>query len=313
MAPEDLLTANSLLGSAGSLGQLAGPAAASAVLAIGNFHAAFVIDAVTYLIGAAVIVPLPRRTRAGGQTAGAGRPGAARVRSFLRESGEGLGVIWQSPGLRLVVLAAVAVTVTSAAYLVVEPVYARVVLHRPPSQFALFEAVAGAGGVVTGLLLPRARRLAGAALATRAQRRAGAGGGVRRAEAGVWWVAAAGVGYGITAGLFTGTTSVPVAYASVFAWGCAGATFYTLAGTVVQQITPEGTLGRVFGVYGTLGSVANTGTLPVAGLVLAQLGIRPAAALLAAIPVVICLASLARVPRAAIGHRATEGQADEVY
>lgn len=41
----------------------------------------------------------------------------------------------------------------------------------------------------------------------------------------------------------------------VFAWGCASATFYTLAGTVVQQITPEDTLGRVFGVYGTLGSV----------------------------------------------------------
>jgi len=44
-----------------------------------------------------------------------------------------------------------AVTFTSGALLVVEPLYARQVLHRPPSQFALFEAAAGVGAFLAGL------------------------------------------------------------------------------------------------------------------------------------------------------------------
>jgi hypothetical protein len=46
---------------------------------------------------------------------------------------------------------------TSGAFLIVEPLYARHVLGRPPSQFALFEAAIGIGAIVTGLALSRAR------------------------------------------------------------------------------------------------------------------------------------------------------------
>jgi MFS family permease len=59
VAADDLLAANGLLGAAASAGQVAGPLAASAALALSGFPAAFVLDAASYLIGAAVVAPLP--------------------------------------------------------------------------------------------------------------------------------------------------------------------------------------------------------------------------------------------------------------
>jgi len=76
VAADDLLAANALLGAA-SAGQVAGPLAASAALALSGFPAAFVVDSATYLIGAAVVAPLPLRPRPGRRR----RPGRGSRRS----------------------------------------------------------------------------------------------------------------------------------------------------------------------------------------------------------------------------------------
>jgi MFS family permease len=68
------------------------------------------------------------------------------------------------------------------------------------------------------------------------------------------------------------TAIVPAAYLGAFLRGCAGATFYTLGATVIQQLSPADATGRVFGVSGMLGSVADTVALPAAGLVVAASG-----------------------------------------
>jgi len=84
---------------------------------------------------------------------------------WFRELSQGIGLVARQRAARLVVLLSAAFTFTSASFLVVEPLYARHVLHRPPSQFALFEAAAGAGAILTGLAISRFRgglsRLAG--------------------------------------------------------------------------------------------------------------------------------------------------------
>ena len=109
----------------------------------------------------------------------------------------------RDPGLRAIALARMGVIFTSGAFLVVEPLYARHVLDRPSSQFALFEAATGIGAVVTGLVLPVIRRrLPG----TRSPMRL---------------LAAGAISYGLAAALFTGTPWVPVAYLGAFAWGAA--------------------------------------------------------------------------------------------
>jgi MFS family permease len=272
--PDDLLAANSLLGVTNSVGQIAGPLVASVLLATVGFRAAFVADAITYLAGAAVLLPLPLLPRV------LPRPG--RPDSQVADTATGrrwLLTVARDPGLRRVALARVGVMFTSGAFLVVEPLYARHVLGRPPSQFALFEAAIGIGAIVTGLSLPRVRsRWSGTRAGMRAAPRA---------------LAAGAIGYGLAAALFTGTAWAPAAYAGAFAWGASGTVFYTVAATTLQRLAPPDALGRVAGVISTAESATEAVSLPLAGVLVAIAGIRPGALVIGAVAVAAGLACLA--------------------
>jgi predicted MFS family arabinose efflux permease len=262
VADDDLLAANGLLGAAASAGQVAGPLAASAALALSGFPAAFVLDAATYVVGALVVLPLPVRPLP---------PPVQRAR-WWRDLGAAAALVARRPSLRLVVLTGAAVTFTSAAYLVVEPLYARHVLHRPPSQFALFEAAAGTGSILAGLALSRLRtRLAGGPT-----------------------LALGALGYGLAACLFTGTTLVPVAYLGAFVWGVFGALFGAVSLTRLQRLAPADAHGRVFGLVATVQSGIETIGLPLGGLTLATLGLRSGPLVLAAVAVAGGLGCLIR-------------------
>jgi predicted MFS family arabinose efflux permease len=259
VAADDLLAANALLGAAASAGQVAGPLAASATLALSGFPAAFLVDAASYLIGAAVVAPLPVRA-----VPPAEHPG------WWRELAEGIALVARGRAVRFVVAVSAAVTFTSASYLVVEPLYARHVLHRPPSQFALFEAAAGTGAILAGLVISRVRaRLAGGPV-----------------------LAASAVVYGLAAGLFTGTTSVPVAYCGAFVWGAGGSVFAAVGLTMLQRAAPVPAHGRVMSVAATIQSWVETIALPLGGAILAALGVRAGALALAGITVTAGLAGV---------------------
>jgi MFS family permease len=273
--PGDLLAANSLLSVTSSVGQVAGPLAASVLLATAGFGAAFVADAATYLAGVAALLPLPLLPPPGQPASSApapGGPSADRTRSaggrrWLRAATAGTEAVAHDPGLRLVALARMAVMFTSGAFLVVEPLYARHVLGRPPSQFALLEAAIGIGAIVTGMALPLARRrLSGTGASTRA-------------------LAAGAIGYGLAAALFTGTTWIPAAYLGAFAWGVSGTVFYTVAVTTLQQLAPADMLGRVMGAISTAESATETVSMALAGVLVAVAGIRSGALALAAVAV----------------------------
>jgi hypothetical protein len=267
VAADDLLAANSLLGVTSSIGQIGGPLAASVLLATVGFGAAFVADAATYLAGVIVLLPLPLLP-----LPAESRSASGRLR--LRAATAGAVAVARDPGLRLVALAGMAVMFTSGAFLVVEPLYARHVLGRPASQFALFEAAIGIGAIVTGLALPRVGgRLTGTGSATKA-------------------LAGGAIGYGLAAALFTGTTWIPAAYFGAFAWGASGMVFYTVAATALQRLAPAGTLGRVAGVISTAESASETASMPMAGAVVAIAGIRLGAIALAGVAVaagIMCL------------------------
>src|SRR3984957_1660616 len=136
--PDDLLAANSLLSVTSSIGQVAGPLAASVLLATVGFGAAFAADAATYLAGVVVLLPLPLlplpEEPADGARSSGGSP-AAKSRSGgggprLRAATAGAVAVARDPGLRLVALALMAVMFTSGGFLVVEPLYPRPVLGR---------------------------------------------------------------------------------------------------------------------------------------------------------------------------------------
>ena len=279
---DDLLAANSLLGVTSSIGQVGGPLAASVLLATAGFSAAFVADAATYLAGVIVLLPLPllpppaepARGPQGACGPASAESGSAAGRPRLRGATAGAVAVARDPGLRLVALAGMAVMFTSGAFLVVEPLYARHVLGRPASQFALFEAAIGVGAIVTGLALPRVSgRLTGTGATTRA-------------------LAGGAIGYGLAAALFTGTTWIPAAYFGAFAWGASGMVFYTVAATALQRLAPAGTLGRVAGVISTAESATEAASMPLAGAVVAIAGIRLGALALAGVAVAAGVACL---------------------
>jgi hypothetical protein len=195
---------------------------------------------------------------------------------LLRTAAAGAAAVARDPGLRVIALARMGVIFTSGAFLVVEPLYARHVLNRPASQFALFEAVIGAGAIATGLVLPVIRR-----------RLPGTRSPVRLLAAGA-------ISYGLAAALFTGTTWVPVAYLGAFAWGGGGTVFYTVAATTLQRLAPAGMLGRVAGVISTAESTTESASMPVAGALVAAAGLRPGALVLAAVAVAAGAACLLR-------------------
>jgi MFS family permease len=273
---DDLLVANSLLGVTGSIGQVAGPLVASVLMATTGFRIAFAVDAATYLVGVLVMFPLPvlplpdepREAR----PAATGRSAYER----LRRTTAGAAAVARDPELRHVAVARMGVIFTSGAFLVVEPLYARHVLGRPPSQFALFEATIGAGAILTGLALPVIRRRLPAN------------------RAAVRLLAAGAISYGLAGALFTGTPWVPVAYIGAFAWGTSGTVFYTIAATALQRLAPAGTLGRVAGVISTAESATETVAMPAAGALMAVAGLRPGALALAAVAVAAGTACLLR-------------------
>jgi hypothetical protein len=269
VASGDLLAANSLLGVTSSIGQVAGPLAASVLMAAAGFRVAFAVDAATYVAGALVVFQLPllplpdERQQAG--AAVPRRPAAGTA--WLRTARAGAAAVARDPGLRRVALARMGVIFTSGAFLVVEPLYARQVLGRPPSQFALFEAAIGAGAIVTGLALPVIRRRLPAS------------------RPAVPLLAAGAISDGLAAALFTGTPWVPVAYLGAFAWGAGGTVFYTVAATTLQRLAPAETLGRAAGVISTAESAVEAVSMPAAGAVTAVAGLRPGALALAAVAV----------------------------
>jgi MFS family permease len=264
--PGDLLAANSLLGVTASIGQVGGPLAASVLMAVAGFRAAFAADAAMYLVNALVVIPLPNLPRPDESgTADTGR--SAHAVSWLRKATAGAVTVARDPALRRVALARMGVIFTSGAFLVIEPLYARHVLGRPPSQFALFEAAIGAGAIVTGLALPVIRRRLPAG------RSAGT------------VLAAGAIGYGLAAALFAGTPWIPVAYLGAFVWGVSGTVFYAVAATTLQRLAPAKALGRVAGVISTAESTVENVSMPLAGMLIAGVGIRSGALILAAVAV----------------------------
>ena len=106
---------------------------------------------------------------------------------------------------------------------------------------------------------------------------------------------ASAIGYGLAAGLFTGTASVLVAYAGAFAWGVAGSVFGAVGLTTLQQAAPVDAHGRVMSVAATIGSWVETLALPLGGVTLATLGVHAGAAALAGIAVAAGLIGLGSI------------------
>lgn len=237
---EDLLAGNALLGAAEQSAIVFGPLAGAGATALWGVRAPFLFDAVTFVVGAAAVVPVVLR------------PVAVAPRApVARELAQGWRLAVSIREVRQTLALAAAVFATWGAFFVIEPLYVRDVLHRSPVVLGLFQTSFGVGLIGATLMLPRV--------------------GDRVASVRVLALSVA--VSGVTAATYVGTRSVVVAAIAVFLWGVDVAFFVPPMRTLLQRATPVEAHGRVLGMASMLDAWGNLLGIPITGLLVATLGV----------------------------------------
>ncbi len=263
VADEDLVQANALLGGASQSAIVFGPLLAALAIGVIGIEGAFVIDSLTYVIGVLVLIPIVIGSSAGASP-------ETTVGADIRE---GFRVVQRRPRLRLLLGMAGSVYVIWGAFLVIEPVYVREVLHGSPTMLAMLQATFGVGLLLTTLVVTRL--------------------GERVARVRIAAVAAA--ASGIAAALYIGTTIPAVAFAGIGVWGCVTSFFVVPARTLMQRSAPVETHGRVMALDGTVNSGGHLVALPLVGLAATAVGVQVAGIAFAVVPIAGGLLTLWRV------------------
>ena len=240
---DDLVAANALLGGADDLAMVVGPILAAVVNLNWGLAGAFLVDAGTFLVGAAVALRL--------DVAPVERSSHER-RSAWREIREGAALAWRIRGLRWTFALLGATYAVWGIFGVVEPLYVRDLLGEPDTTFALLQTVFGLGLVGAGLIL-----------ATWGQ-----------GAAHPRFLALATIVSGVAAMSYVGTTWLPLALVGVFAWGACVAFFYAPAKTLLQRYGPVAAHGRILSINQTLEPVADLVFTPLAAVALLRGDVR---------------------------------------
>ena len=262
----DLLEANALLAMADQSAIVLGPLVAATVIAAANVRTTFYVDAFTFLVGAASILPLRLRPL----TAPPGRE------SVWREVQAGLQLAWSTPVVRRTLSLAAAAFASWGAFFVLEPLYVRDVLHRSSALLGLFQTAFGIGLLGTTAVLPRI--------------------GDRLASVRVLAVSVA--VSGVAAATYVGTHLVAVAFVGVVAWGVDMAFFEPPMQVLLQRATPTSAHGRILALSSTADGVAEVVAIPLTGLCVGVLGVRGSGVLVGALAVAAGLAGWAAQRRA---------------
>ena len=240
--PSRLFEANAVLTAAHDLSIVVGPVLAAGVISWWGIRAAFVVDALTYVVGALVVAPLRLRPLA-----------TERVRArAVDEIREGLRIVRGTPVAVTLFTLGFAMWLSYGTFAVLEPLYVRDVLDAPVTTLALLQTVFGVGLVGTGLSLPVLRRH------------------LERTGALALVIVAAGV----SAGLYGGTSNVAVAFGGVFLWGIASGLFGAPSRTLLVRATPDGAHGRVLAGWRMVQQLGHVVPVAAAGLLAEVAGVQ---------------------------------------
>ncbi len=225
--PAQIPDANGLVSSSRSALRFVGASIAGGFIVTVGATAGVALNALTFLVSAALLVGLsvPETRRA--------RP-AARSRSYLKDVRDGFGWLWKARGFFQLTVSATFFNFCSSLIGTFAVVFATLVLHGNALVFAFLLAAEVVGAGLGSLLVGP----------THALRRAG------RA-----WVVPYGAASGAVAILLAFFPSVPLALAAFFAFGLLAGYAGTAWLTAAQLLVPTEMQGRYFGVD-NLGSIA---------------------------------------------------------
>ncbi len=250
-----LAQANALLATAFQSSLAFGPLVAAVAISWFGVEGAFIVDAITYGVGIAVLLPF----KVG---AVAVREVSVGVRADLRE---GFALVRQSSELRGLLGSAAAVYLIWGGFAVLEPIYVRDVIGESTTTFALLQTAFGVGMMVSGIMVSR--------LGDRAAKRS--------------VVAIAIFGSGAAAVIYAATQSLPVAFVGIVVWGTATAWFVGPLMTLIQRAAPIEAHGRVFGVNTTIQNAAHLVSLPLVSLAIGVVGVQLTGVMVGLVPMMV--------------------------
>ncbi len=207
---------NGALETAGNAAFVAGPAMGALLAHFGEIDHIFILDAVTSLVAAALILKVKVRSFAAPEEA---------KRSAFAEIKQGFAVTYSKSSLRLFITTGTATWLAFGAFGSVEPLFFRDVLDVGPETLGLVNAIFGLG------------MIGGSVLMVKMPER------FMTARSVVFGVSATGLG----AVLYAGTADLRVVILGAIVWGVVLGVTFPLTRTLTQRATPEGMYGRVTG------------------------------------------------------------------
>ncbi len=248
----ELARTNALVSLTDEIAIVAGPVVGGVSIGWFGFRGAFVVDALTYLVGL-LVLPMVQLRALPDDATGEGAPPRR-----LRDALEGIRLVAARPEIRRIVLAVSSVHLLYGAALLAEPLYVRDVLERPPSTFAALQAVFGVLLVGGGLVVAR----------------------LEDRVATFGWVLAGVVASGGFAVVYLGTPSVVVAFVGVALWGSCTALLSGPSRTLLQRSTPSNLHGRVLATDFMAATAAQLLGIVLAGALVSVLDVPAAMAIL---------------------------------
>ncbi|MCP4966415.1 MAG: MFS transporter [bacterium] len=245
-----LQQANSIVGFGANLGTAGGPALGGVLVAITGVSAVFAINAVTFLVSAAMMaaaLTLMGYQRHPSDAATSGSFGASAI--------EGLGIVFRHAAARAVATALFCVAFLGSVDLAALVFIARDHIRTGDAGFGFLVAAHGIGMVLgPSLILALRSRIPSRALLV----------------AGIALMGVTTFGFAWTSGFAVGTLLR-------VALGVGNGVYNVADDTVLQEELPQSALGRVFGSIAAVGAVGAIAGLTTAGVVIEKLGSRQAA------------------------------------
>jgi len=233
ITPKEMLpSANSLTSLSQQGATIIGPAAAAFIIAAGGTPIAFGLNALSFFISAACILPIfwsnPQLKRAPlaalPETGNSPTPAQRGLRSVFADIREGYKAVIASPWLWITIVILAAVNATSRAPMSVSlPFLVKLNLHEEVGILSLFTSMTSAGFVVGAVWLGRFTKI----------RYRGPIAYTVTLLSGVW------------VAFFGFTNSIPILATTVFLFGVCSSVFSLIWTNSLQELVPKYLLGRV--------------------------------------------------------------------
>jgi MFS family permease len=276
--PEELTGANVVASTIESLAFFVGPALCALLLAVADIPIVYLVNAATFAVSALLLlgVHVPAK-----EVSADDQPDESSEEGFLSEALAGFRTIARSRDLRLITALALSQTIVAGASLVYEVAIVFDLLERSESSLGILDAILGIGGLIGGFLvmvLARRQRLA----------------------------TDFGIGVFLWAAplfLIVIWPSFAVAALAMAIIGLANSMVDINVFTIIQRLTPEAVMGRVFGALEAAfiaGMAIGSLAMP---FLIKSVGLRPGLAVVGGVVAgmaALSMPALARVDRTAL-------------